>query len=193
MNEPAAWDTLIAGMLTGDESAFEMFYDCYAAKLHAIADNQIDTVLKGRFDAEDVVQSALRTFFRQSQAGRFFVSDGKRFWSLICAIVLTKAREKARYHTREKRSPRRESQTASLSPRFEAVDLEFSPQETVALADSFEQFLSSLDEQERRLIDLKLQDQTNAEIARSLRSSERTVTRLAGNLERRLTRLLKPN
>lgn len=187
----ADWNTLIAGLLAGENHAVETFYAQHAGRLRAIAERQIATVLKRRLDADDVVQSALRSFFRRSQNDQFVVSDGKRFWSLICAIVLTKAREKARFHTRMRRTPARETAAPSeAGPSAQNAD---SPEDTAAVAEQFELFLNSLEDRERQVVDLKLQDQTHAEIARQIRSSERTVTRLVSKLEQKLAQILQPS
>jgi len=50
-----------------------------------------------------------RSFFRHTEEGRFQFEDSEKLWSLICAITLTKVREKVRNHRRDKRDVYRET------------------------------------------------------------------------------------
>ena len=49
--------------------------------------------------------------------------------------------------------------------------------------------MESLDEEERRIVELKLLERSNAEIAEQLGCSERTVRRLLARLRERLERV----
>ncbi len=49
-----------------------------------------------------------------------------------------------------------------------------------------QQLLAALDDQDRQVVQLKLQDMTNDEVARQLNLSERTVRRTLKRLEGRL-------
>jgi RNA polymerase sigma factor (sigma-70 family) len=102
-------------------------------------------------------------------------------------------REHARFHNRQKRGLDRET---SIAPDAGASDLHPpdphpTPSETVAFSDFFEQIRAGLDEEERQVVDLKLQEYTNDEVALRLGLSERTVRRLLKRLQARLTRALE--
>src|SRR5207253_4315479 len=75
----------------------------YGALLHRLADKHLPRGLRRRGGAEDVVQSACRTFLRRAQGGEFQLGDSEDLWRLLCAITLTKVREQARFHLRKKR------------------------------------------------------------------------------------------
>ena len=62
-----------------------------------------------------------------------------------------------------------------------------SPEEAAIFADSFEHLLASLTEEERRVVELRLEDHTQDEIARELACSERTVRRMLMRIEARLS------
>ncbi len=120
--DDAAWDQLIAGLVSGDQQVIADFYNQYGSTLRAVADKQIAAEMKRRVGASDVVQSAFRTFFRRAEAGKFQFQDS-------------------------------------------------------------EKLMSSLDEEERQVLSLKIDDYTNEEIADSVGSSERTVRRIVKRLK----------
>ena len=67
------------------------------------------------------------------------------------------------------------------------------PDAALEFADTFDNLVASLDEDERKLIDLKLQDQTNDEAAEALGMSERTVRRMLTRLQEKFEKLLRPD
>lgn len=186
---------LIAGLLAGDEQTLRQFYDRYSVALHNIADARVSPRMQPRFDADDVVQSTMRTFFRRAQAGYFQFEDNQRLWSLLCAITLTKLREKARFHSRQARDARRETTAdangeGNASPLENAVASTRGPDDSVEFTDTFQALLASLDETERRIVELKLEDRTIDEVAESLGISERTVRRSLHDLNGKFRRWL---
>lgn len=193
----AEFQRLIDGLRAGDESTLREVYAQYGPLLRGIADSRLAPGLKRRFDADDVVQSTFRTFFRRAQGGQFQFADNQRLWNLLLAIALTKLREKVRYHGRRSRSVERERATAATKP-GDSTPPEDSfiapappPDAAVELADAYESFLVGLDEQERTLVDLKLQDRTNDEAAEALGISERSVRRILQRLEEKMSLALE--
>ena len=186
-NVDDSWNRLVRGLLDGDEVVAREFHDLYAKSLRAIASDQMSAAVRSRFDAADAVQSALRTFFRRANDGQFQLIDSEKLWSLICAITLTKVREKTRFHLRHRRSVARETSLDQLTFVASAIDgNELTPDVTVAFADECAEFLLSLESEEARVVDMKLKNCFNDEIAKELGVSERTVTRILGKLERRM-------
>lgn len=192
----AEFQRVIDGLRRGDDTTLRAFYEHYGPLLHAAADSRLAPGLKRRFDADDVVQSTFRTFFRRTQVGQFQFDDNQRLWNLLLAITLTKLREKARFHGRQGRAVEREQPARPFKPGDSATSEDFClspappPDAALEFADAFESFLAGLDDQERRLVDLKLQDRTNDEAAESLGVSERTVRRLLAKLQEKITRVL---
>lgn len=189
--EEPQWDQLINGLKEGDPQIVEDFFFKYDPVLRRIANRYLTSGLRRRLDAEDVVQSAFRTFFRRANEGEFEFSDGQKLWNLMCAITLTKVREKDRFHKRRKRSYHRESAPNDDSNdsgvvRFEAADPRLSPSAAAEFSDQFSHLLESLGEEERQVVELKLQECTNEEVAASLGVSERTVRRIVKRLRARL-------
>ena len=154
----------------------------------ALGRAQLASGLRRRVGADDVAQSACRTFLRRAQIGEFELSDSEGLWGLLCAITLTKVREQTRFHLREKRGLHREvhhaagnaagDSTGGPSVFFDRPTAEPSPDDAAEFTDQFTRLVESLDEEERQLVDLKLQQFTNDEIAERMGCSERTVRRI---------------
>jgi RNA polymerase sigma factor (sigma-70 family) len=176
------WARMIAGLRAGDAVAVREFCDRYGPALNRVADRKLPGAVRRRIDAEDVVQSACRTFFRRAQNGEFRLDDSGALWRLLCAITLTKVREQARFHLRQRRGVGREQEAlpAGDESRCETPLAEAgpSPAEVAEFADQFRALLDRLDPEEQRVVDLKIQDYTNEQVAAALGCSERTVRRL---------------
>jgi hypothetical protein len=61
-----------------------------------------------RVGPESIAQSVCRTFLRRAGDGQFQVRDEDALWGLLCAIALTKVRERVRFHRRHRRDLGRE-------------------------------------------------------------------------------------
>ncbi len=194
------WERLIQGLTHGDSDVLRSFYAEYGPMLRNIADSRLAPGMRRRFDADDVIQSTFRTFFRRAQVGYFQFEDNQRLWNLLCAITLTKLREKARFHQRKSRGVGREVPVDAGDDSGDAGHGDSglvaggpTPDSAAEFADTFDMLVTSLDEDERKLIDLKLQDQTNDEAAEALGISERTVRRMLSRLQEKFEKLLQPD
>lgn len=171
----------IAGLRAGDADALAAFFTRFAPILERLADRNLSPAVKRRLGPEDVALSACRTFFRRTKEGEFTLDDGDAIWRLICAITLTKAREKSRFHHRAKRGIHREVALADgtdsrpgPTPAAAGPD----PADLAEFHDLLEFVLAELDDEERAMLELKLRGHTHDEIAERLGCSERTVRRL---------------
>lgn len=195
MDEQENWERLVQGFRAGDQQIFQEFWNEYSPQLHKIAEKHLADKLRRRIGPEDVVQSACRTFFRRIQGGMLELSDSESLWRLLCAITLTKVREQARFHLRRKRGLDQEIQAASAtdssSEGFPFTAPGPSPAALAEFADQLQNLLASLDEEERQIVDLKLQEFTHEEVAQKLGLSERTVRRIFKRLQAKLARAFK--
>lgn len=189
-----SWHGLIDGLRRGDEAVAAAFFAEYGQVLLRIARKRLGGELQRRVDEEDIVQSVFRSFFRRVQEGSIVLSDGQKMWNLLCAITLTKVRRQSQYHSRQRRSIRRESAAGPPAPDCgpdEPIDPAVPPEVLAAFEDEFQSLLEDLDPLERRVVDLRLQDLTNDEIALEIGVSERTVRRTLKRIERRLESLVQ--
>ena len=185
------WERLIQCLRNGQSEVVSDFCRQYGPMLQRLADKNLARGVRRRVEPEDVVQSACRTFLRRVQGGEFQLGDSEALWRLLCAITLTKVRQQTRYHLRQKRGLDREIPTeftteSGANVGFAPVDPQLSPADAVEFADQFKKIIESLDEEERQVIDLKLQQLTNDEVSERMGCSERTVRRLLKRLESRL-------
>jgi RNA polymerase sigma-70 factor (ECF subfamily) len=175
------WDRLIAGLRAGDKDASREVCALYGESLERIAARRLPGALRARVGPEDVVQSVCRTFFRRARGGEFQLADTEALWRLLCAITLTKVRAQARHHLRQKRGLDRETDAADEGAAVAAPGP--TPAQAAEFADQFQHLLSGLDAEAQAVVDLKLQDFTQAEIADRLGCSERTVRRVLKRLQ----------
>jgi RNA polymerase sigma factor (sigma-70 family) len=190
------WQSWAEHLAAGDARTVEEFWGRYGARLQGLAAEYMSTRLCRREGPEDVVQSVCRTFLRRAQIGQFRLPDSEQFWRLLCAITITKIRQKARFHQQQKRDFGRERHLASPAgdstfPCPQIAAPQPTPAEAAEFADQLGQLLAELDDEERPLFELKLEQYTNQEIADKRGCSERTVRRILKRIQSRLKRQLE--
>lgn len=194
MQDDDEWDELIAGLRSGDNVACATFWKEYGPLLESVANRQLSQRVQRRVGSEDVVQSACRTFFRRVSDGQFDLPDADALWRLICSITLTKARRAARDHGRLKRGINREQDLNSVSSDESNASFQLdggvaTPFDEAEIADQMNALLSGMSEDECRVLDLKMQQFTNDEIAERVGCSERSVRRIIKRLQERWLQL----
>ena len=158
------WQRMIDGLRRGDSMVARDFYAQYGPVLQRIADRHLPDKLRRRVGAEDVVQSACRTFLRRAEGGEFQLADDSGLWQLLCAITLSKVRGQARFHLRQKRGLGKETEpdpNASRAPGDYLAAPGPAPDEAAAFSDQFQRLLADLDEEDQQIVHLKLQEYTN--------------------------------
>ena len=186
------WPELVAGLRAGDPRAARRFWTTYGPLLHEVAERRLAGVLRRRVGPEDVVQSVCRTFLRRAKGGELAFEDSDRLWQLLSAIAITKAREQARFHGRQKRSVGAEAAHEPGAPELPPMAATEPSPEAAALAAELESELMALEGDAREIVLLKIQDLTNDEIALRLGCSERTVRRLLTKVREDLAQRLAP-
>ena len=195
MDDPS-WQSWIRQLVEGNPQVVDEFWRGYGPRLQRLAAGFMTSRICRREEPEDVVQSVCRTFLRRAQIGQFELPDSEALWRLLCAITLTKVRQKVRFHRRQRRSVDRERHFEpraddSRPPGPEAVAPEPTPAEAAEFADQLQQLLAGMDEEERRVVELKLEQHTNLQMAKELSCSERTVRRILKRVQGRLRRMLE--
>jgi len=104
MCDHEATESVLQRWRDGDEEAAEELYVRYADRLWKLARTQIGQRLGRRFDADDVVQSVFRTFFRRVRGGEFVIDESAALWQLLVKITINKVRRKAKFHKAAKRN-----------------------------------------------------------------------------------------
>jgi RNA polymerase sigma-70 factor (ECF subfamily) len=177
-----ASNDLVARWQAGDQQAADQLFRRYAGRLIALARSRLSAALSRRVDAEDVVQSAYRSFFAGAQNGMYDPERGGTLWALLVAITLHKLQDQLERHTAKKRSIKLEQGFGTEDSLFgiqaHALAREPSPVEAVALVDQVEQVMRRLDSTQRQMLELRLQGHSLEEIAEKTHRCERTVRRI---------------
>ncbi|MFO0898680.1 MAG: sigma-70 family RNA polymerase sigma factor [Pirellulales bacterium] len=185
--EPLASDgSLLRRVQSGEQDAATELYARYAARLRGLARTWIGDDLQPRFDADDVLQSVFRTFFRRAAAGQYQVPEGEELWSLLLVIALNKLRGLAAHHRAAKRSVR---STAA----FELAEGRTDPTEEEAgqiLRLLVAELLEELPPASARLVELRITGHSVDEIAAATERSKRTVERVLQSFRARLQELI---
>lgn len=176
-----------------DGRAGHFAFERFTPQLIGLARNHLDARLRQKVDPEDVVQSAYKSFFLRYGEGHLATEGWEGLWGLLTLITLRKCADRARYYRAERRNVAREAAAPTgpegTEPWREAVAQEPTPDQAVALAETVEQLLRSLSEDERPVIELSLQGYSTQEISQQLGRSERTVRRLRERVRKHLERL----
>ena len=189
------WRELINGVCEGDDEACHDFWQQYGVLIERVAEQHLAGGMRRRIGSESVAVSVCRTFFRRAQQGEFRFADEQAPWRLLCAIAVTKIREKVRFHRRQKRGLDREIHVGDKQDedqrQYEFSGGEPSPDAIAEFNDELEQLIAALPEEEQQVLELRLQQCTQEEIAEKLQCSERTVRRMMKRIQSHLTRLLE--
>lgn len=177
---------LIEEMREGSTEAGLVFMEKYGPELERIAGRHLAKWLHHRESPEDVLMSVLRTFWRRFSAGEYQLADSRCIWNLLCAITLHKVRNKARNHLRACRDPGREARPSGEGGSIDAPGNVPPPDFEAIYAEEFEKLIASLNENERQIVDYKLQDMSNAEIAQKMNCSDRWIREQLKELRERI-------
>jgi len=173
-----------------DQQAAEELFRRYSDRLIALARTRLSAKVSSRIDAEDVVQSAYRSFFAGAQNGRYVLERGGDVWLLLVAITLHKLQDQVRRHTASKRSVNRE-QALGDGNSFHALDAatltrEPAPIEALSLVEEVEQLMRGLGPLERQMVELRLQGGNLRDIATATNRSVPTVRRVLDRIKEQL-------
>ncbi|MEL7499203.1 MAG: sigma-70 family RNA polymerase sigma factor [Planctomycetota bacterium] len=184
----------------GDDSAATEIFERYVNRLCALARTRLSNRMQRRVEAEDVVQSAYRSFFRR--AGEHYAIEKQGdLWRLLAAITINKVRGQVEFHTAKKRgvyleeSMMADQSMIHVSP--EVISEEPKPDDAAAMVEEISDVLAGLDDTQRSIIELSMQNQSVEQIAQTIQRSERTVRRtiqqVREDLENRLLRSVQQN
>jgi len=169
-------------------------FERYAHRLVALASARLDARLRSKVDAEDVVQSALRTFCRRAAKGELRTTHEGGLWALLVRITLCKCHAQADHFFAACRDVRREDatgETARTGP-AEVCAPEPTPDEAVALLELLERVREGLGTQRKRqVLDLTLEGHTVPEISERIGYYERGVERARAEASQRLQEMLQ--
>ena len=169
--------SLLRRLRLGNQDAATQLYLRYAQRLRALTQAKCSPDLAPRVDADDIVQSVFRTFFRRVAKGDYDVPDGDELWGLFLVIGLNKIRTVGAYHRAAKRDVRASSgaealdQAAEVAAGGDATSLSI-------LRMVIDEVLAGLSPAHRDIINLRIEGHEVAAIAERLGRSKRSVERI---------------
>lgn len=197
MNDNEQSIKLLQRYRDGDETAATEIFERYVNRLCALARTRLSNRMQRRVEAEDVVQSAYRSFFRRA-GDQYALEKQGDLWRLLAAITVNKVRGAVEFHTAKKRGVYLEESMAAestLRVQPEIVSEEPKPEEAALMVEELSDVLANLDETQRTMIELSMQNLSVEQIAEKIQRSERTVRRtiqkVREDLEARLIRSIK--
>lgn len=189
MTEVDSCTGMMVRLRAGEDEAAREVFRRFAGQLVGLARKRIDRGFAHRLDAEDVVQSAFKSFFIRHRQGKVEVGNWDSLWGLLTLITLRKCADRVEYLRAARRDLRREVSAPGGGPWDLALDREPTPQEAAILAETVESLFRSADVDERPVLELSLQGCTAGEISLQLGRALRTVHRLRERIRKRLERM----
>ena len=189
MSDASPAQELLARLRAGDEQAAAEVFGRFAHRLVGLARQQLGKVLRGKEDPEDVVQSALKSFFVRYAAGQYELTSWGDLWGLLTRITAHKCGHRLARFQAARRDVRREvsAPAADDSNRpWEILAREPTPDQALLLADLLEELHRPLGERDRGILTLRLQGEEVATICTRLQCSERTVFRVLERVRSKL-------
>jgi RNA polymerase sigma-70 factor (ECF subfamily) len=181
---------LVARFRAGDEQAADELFHKYVGRLTALAQKRLSDRLARRVDADDIVQSAYRSFFIHARDGAYTLKESGDLWRLLVVITLNKLRRQVERNTAGKRAMNNEqsfrADASATSLRPEAVAAEPTPDDALAVVEEVQQLMQGLTPSQCQMLELRLQGYTVDEIAAQVNRSERGVRRLLDKIKERL-------
>jgi RNA polymerase sigma factor (sigma-70 family) len=170
---------------SGQNDAATPLWKYFCERLMQLASKQLNEKLRPAYDAEDAAISAFHSMCRVISTDRQSdLSNRENLWRLLVVITERKVIKRIKYETRDKRDVRRtlaqsdRHQQSSSTAGWELISHEPSPEFASEFAEVCGSLLDELpDETMKRIVQLRLTDHTNAEIAEKLGITRRTVER----------------
>jgi RNA polymerase sigma factor (sigma-70 family) len=158
-----------------DPVAEEALFHAYFERLIRLIRRRLSRRLSRRFDPEDIVLSAWRSFFLRARAGEFTKTgpDGD-LWPLLATLTLRKLSKHVRRHQSASRSIDRDFPLAA-SPQL--IDTAAEAETAAVISDEIESLLARLDATDQEILIQTLQGADPAAIAADLDCTDRTIRR----------------
>jgi RNA polymerase sigma-70 factor (ECF subfamily) len=176
--------SLLVRFQAGEDDAATALYTRYAERLMQLANRSTGDDLSARVDAEDIVQSVFRTFFRRVSDGHYLIPESEELWKLLLVIALNKVRMIAEHHRAAKRDV---SHTRFLGTHEVANTTDA----TEVLRMTIDDILVTLPESHQQIVYARIDGYEIGEIAERVSMSRRSVERILQSFRKRLEKTLK--
>lgn len=182
--------SLVRRLRAGSEDAATQLYLRYAKRLRGLSRAKVGADLAVRVDAEDIVQSVFRTFFRRAKRGEYDVPDGEELWKLFLVIGLHKIQTVGTFHRAAKRDVRAARGGDELDRAAEFAADESDEVSLSLLKMTIDELLGGLSSSHRDIVKLRIEGHEVATIAERLGRSKRSVERVLQGFREQLARVI---
>jgi RNA polymerase sigma factor (sigma-70 family) len=184
---------LVQRLESGDTEAAALLFDRHARRLIGLARRRLEERVRPKADADNVVNSVIRTFCRRASERPFNLDGPDALWAVLVEITLRKCGRWNRHFRTRKRDIRREQTPPPLADSDcdnEPLDAAGpSPEDEAVLREMVERLLQGLDERARAVCEMRLQRYEIGEIAVALKCSEATINRKIRQIKDRMNQL----
>lgn len=158
---------LLKDYVDGNRDAATEIYNKYVSRLIALARKKISPKLNPRFDAEDVVQSAYRSFFRKAKDEKIVLTRSGDLWRVLASFTFHKTLKRIEQETGDGNHPDREVRgSVWLSG---AIQGEPPPDQVASVLEILQLYMDRLSPRDRLILELRLQGESTVEIAEELK------------------------
>ncbi len=165
---PVDFASLIQRARSGDHHAIEEVVRRYEPEIRMVAHVRLGPMLRPYVDTVDLVQSVHKSLLRGLRGGRFDISAPEQLVALALTMVRRKVARQWRRHKRHERGAGQTTDTCDLAQYVTAHSTPVDPAQAAELSDAVIHVCQQLNEDERRLIELRIQGYSTAEAAREL-------------------------
>jgi RNA polymerase sigma-70 factor (ECF subfamily) len=165
---PETFAALLERGRQGDRAALAQLAEQYEFKVRLVARYLLGPALRPYLDSLDVVQSVHRSLLLGLRQQKFAISRPEELMALALTLVRRKVARHWRHLRRQQRLPSGGA-TANLPQLLASLSSpQGDPAQTAQFNDQLERLCRDLDESERRLLELRLQGYSPAEVAGQL-------------------------
>jgi RNA polymerase sigma-70 factor (ECF subfamily) len=179
--------SLLRRFRRGENDAATELYLRYAKRLLALTRKQTSPAFAARFDAEDVVQSVFRTFFRRVSEGLYDVPPGAELWQLLLIVAINKIRTLATHHRAQRRDVLKSFGSDELSRYSGTTD----DMALHVLNLVIRELIDEMPEAQQKIVEMRIQGFQVDEIASATTRSKRTIERVLQRFRLRLSDLIE--
>lgn len=193
MQPDSSFVNLLERLRQGDQDAALRIFETFKRRLMGLARTRLDNQILQKEDADDVVQSALASFFRRDKVKPFNLNSWDDMWSLLAVITMRKCGHRVEYYLAACRNVRREATPDtpaedSTEP-WQAIARDPTAAEVALFEDTVRQLLRGMDDRERAIVQLVLEGYTVPEISARVGRSEYLVRKVINQVRNRWQRL----
>jgi RNA polymerase sigma factor (sigma-70 family) len=180
--------SLLSGVRHREKQAFAVLLSPYRDRLTTLAQRMIGPMLRPHVDAADLVQELELILWMGFSSGDYDVATPRQLVALAKAIL--RGCVSRQWHAVKRMNTTFELDVTLADVRLPVSRVEPDPRSAVDLADSVGHLLDQFDEEDRRLVEMRLQGHSTAEVARQLGVHAGCLRVRLSRLRARLSHLL---